>query len=89
MTELHETLTTGDAYDQLYNAKPLAEAARRMLAQLKDQDAEIERLRAVVGFVDSWVSNPVGAYSVQALDGLFAQTRDKINAIERPVLYEQ
>lgn len=39
---------------------------------------EIERLRDVVGWVDSWVSNPAGSYSTAALDGLFAMTRDRI-----------
>ena len=31
-------------------------------------------------FVDTWVSKPVGAYSVAALDGLFLMTRDRITA---------
>ena len=44
-------------------------------------EAEIERLRSIIDFVDSWVSNPVGAYSVDALNGLFSMTRDRINAI--------
>lgn len=42
--------------------------------------AEIERLQSIVDFVDSWVSNPVGSYSTDALDGLFAMTRDRINS---------
>ena len=45
---------------------------------MEEMQAEIERLRAFVGWVDSWVSNPVGSYSVSALDGLFGMTRDKI-----------
>jgi hypothetical protein len=40
-----------------------------------------DKQRAVLDFVESWVSNPVGAYSIHALDGLFALTRDKINAL--------
>ncbi len=39
---------------------------------------EIARLRDFVNWVDSWVSNPVGSYSVSALDGLFGMTRDRI-----------
>jgi hypothetical protein len=46
---------------------------------------EIERLRAqlasarkALDWVESWVHNPVGSYSVAALDGLFAMTRDRI-----------
>lgn len=42
---------------------------------------ELARLREFVGWVDSWVSNPVGAYSVSALDGLFGMTRDKIASL--------
>lgn len=44
-------------------------------------EADIARLRAVVDWVDSWVSNPVGSYSVSALDGLFGMTRDRIVAL--------
>ena len=32
-------------------------------------------------WVETWVANPVTAYSVQALDGLFAMTRDRLAAI--------
>lgn len=42
---------------------------------------EIIRLREFVAWVDSWVSNPIGSYSVSALDGLFGMTRDKIAAL--------
>ena len=44
-------------------------------------EAEIERLRGIIGFVDSWVSNPVGSYSVEALNGLFGMTRNRINSV--------
>lgn len=44
-------------------------------------ESENTRLRELVAWVDSWVSNPVGAYSVAALDGLFGMTRDKIAAL--------
>lgn len=42
---------------------------------------EIERLREFASWVDTWVSNPVGSYSVYALDGLFAMTRDRLAAL--------
>jgi hypothetical protein len=48
----------------------------------EDAAAEIERLREFVGWVESWVSNPVGSYSVAALDGLFSMTRDRIAVLE-------
>ena len=38
----------------------------------------IRDLKSVVDWVDSWVSNPVGSYSVYSLDGLFRMTREKI-----------
>lgn len=51
----------------------------------KEAADEIERLRAqlasatkALDWVESWVHNPVGSYSVAALDGLFAMTRDRI-----------
>ena len=56
----------------------LKSEASELAADLRRAMAENERLRAFVGWVDSWVSNPVGGYSVSALDGLFGMTRDKI-----------
>lgn len=44
--------------------------------------SRIEELERVVGWVESWVENPVGAYSVYALDGLFRTTREKIAALQ-------
>lgn len=40
-----------------------------------------QEMQQVIDWVDSWVSNPVAAYSVYALDGLFALTRQKIAAL--------
>jgi hypothetical protein len=45
------------------------------------QEPDTRALLQFVGWVDSWVSNPVGAYSVHALDGLFRLTREKIAAL--------
>lgn len=42
---------------------------------------ENDNLREFIGWVDCWISNPVGSYSVAALDGLFKMTRDKIAAL--------
>lgn len=39
---------------------------------------EIERLRAIVAHVETWVGNPPGSYSMFALDNLFAQTQAMI-----------
>lgn len=47
-------------------------------AGLRVGRAENERLREFVTWVDTWVSNPVGSYSVAALDGLFSVARDRI-----------
>jgi hypothetical protein len=46
-------------------------------------EGQIERLRSVISWVDSWVSNPASAYSTDALEGLFGMTRDKIAALPR------
>lgn len=45
-------------------------------------EAERDRLREFAAWVDTWVSNPVGAYSVSALDGLFGMARDRLGAID-------
>lgn len=44
---------------------------------------ENKKLRDLVRWVETWVSNPIGAFSVSALDGLFAMTRDRITALYR------
>lgn len=44
---------------------------------------EIERLRDFVSWVDTWVSNPASAYSINATEGLFGMARDKIAALSR------
>lgn len=46
--------------------------------------SENMRLKSFVDWVDSWVSNPVGSYSVAALDGLFGMTRDQIERLKQP-----
>lgn len=74
---------------KLYSPVDHAEAlAKALYLTVKDQQRRIEvaeadkaRLREVINWVDSWVSQPVGAYSVHALDGLFGMTRDKIAAL--------
>lgn len=53
----------------------LNSAARPVLRRAADK---LEQAQAVIDWIDSWVSNPVGSYSVSALDGLFGMTRDKI-----------
>jgi hypothetical protein len=42
---------------------------------------ELREALDALAWVETWVSNPVGSYSVQALDGLFAMTRDRLAAL--------
>lgn len=44
---------------------------------------EVQQLRLFAGFVESVVSNPVGAYSTPALEGIFGLMRDKIAALPK------
>ena len=48
----------------------------------REQQAEIERMRAFIDWLDGWVSKPISAYSAIALDGFFVMARDKIAALE-------
>lgn len=48
----------------------------------------LREAREVIQWVGTWVSNPVGSYSVHALDGLFRMTRDKIAALRAVVNQE-
>lgn len=52
-------------------------------AFIAQQREQIDTLRSIVDFVDSWVSNPVSAYSIAALDGLFSMTRERIAALRQ------
>ena len=56
-----------------------AELARDYNRLLK----EVQQLRLFAGFVESVVSNPVGAYSTPALEGIFGLMRDKIAALTK------
>jgi hypothetical protein len=60
---------------------PYAANAAFIVKAVNNHDALVDFMR----WVDSWVSHPVGSYSVAALDGLFGMTRDKIAALNRPV----
>jgi hypothetical protein len=47
-----------------------------------DLSRERDEARDVAAWVETWVSNPASAYSVSALDGLFAMTRDRIEKMK-------
>lgn len=44
---------------------------------------EVQQLRLFAGFVESVVCNPVGSYSVAALDGIFSRLRGRIAALPK------
>ena len=44
-------------------------------------EAERNDLRTFAEWVETWISSPVGAFSVHALDGLFGMTRDRLAAL--------
>jgi hypothetical protein len=56
-------------------------AAEEAAAALEAAEARVKELEAMVSWVDVWVSNPAGSYSLHALDGLFAATRERIAAL--------
>ena len=58
------------------------EYAEELGRQIDELEAENERLREFSTWVDTWVSNPVTSYSVNALDVLFGMTRDKLAALD-------
>ncbi len=66
-----------DAADRIEELERQAERAHEAWLAA---ERRIEELESVIGWVDSWVSNPVGSYSVYALAGLFSATCDKIAA---------
>ncbi|SDQ98419.1 hypothetical protein SAMN05519103_00306 [Rhizobiales bacterium GAS113] len=65
--------------------KAFAEALSASPAAPSPQ-GEVERLREALSFVETWICNPAGSYSVAALDGLFGMTRDRIAAASAPLL---
>lgn len=74
--------------DQLRRGEQAEKAVQAMLELERSLRIHIARQQQVIDWVDGWVSNPVGAYSVSALAGLFAMTRDKINSL-KPVARER
>lgn len=63
-----------------FDMRPALEAA---LASRSSSAPQVRdgALREVVDFIETWICNAVGSYSVAALDGLFAMTRDRIAAV--------
>jgi hypothetical protein len=59
------------------------ELGRQIVDRAIMLEAENKRLREFADWVDTWTSNPVGAYSSHALMGLFAMTQDKLAALQR------
>lgn len=62
---------------------PEAEAEAEIISDYNALLKEAQQLRLFVGFVESVVSNPIGSYSVSALDGIFGLMRDKIAALPK------
>jgi hypothetical protein len=77
--EATEHTQVGDVLAEWDEIMRSRELEREHAAEVEKE--ELRQLRAFRDWVESWVSNPVGAYSVSALDGLFGMTRDKIAAI--------
>lgn len=57
-----------------------AEEVRNVMAELV---AALREASLLVGWVETWASNPACSYSTAALDGLFGMTRDRIAALSR------
>lgn len=75
LAEVEEHLQAEVHLSSLNNNRAIAaEAQRDTLRQRLDEAL------GVINWIDAWISNPVGAYSVDALAGLFAQARDRIRA---------
>lgn len=62
---------------------PEAEAEAELIRDYNALLKEAQALRLFAGFVESVVSQPVGSYSVAALDGIFGLMRDKIAALPK------
>jgi hypothetical protein len=75
-------LETGERvwlFPTMEQAQSVADA---LCAVLPRETGESE-LREFADWVETWVSNPVGAYSTMALDGLFGVARNKLAALPR------
>ena len=61
--------------DDIENLSPSA------AAEITALRARVAVLEGALAWVDTWVSNPSGSYSVEALNGLFGMTRDRLAAL--------
>ncbi len=66
----------------IHIARCSPENIRALLEALDDAERERDEARDVAAWVETWVCNPASAYSVSALDGLFAMTRDRIEKLK-------
>jgi len=82
MPQIDEAIEALLAYQQADMEGVMVLTSRQAIHEVAD---EIKKLRDFARWVDSWVSNPVGSYSVNALDGLFGMTRDKLGALSLPL----
>ncbi len=58
-----------------------SEQIERLNSRIVELLRERDMLRDFANWVDAWVSNPVDAYSVIALDVLFDMARGRLTAI--------
>lgn len=58
-----------------------AKVIEHLSIQLAEARAQVEKQRSCIDWISTWVNQPVGAFSVAALDGLFGMARDRIASL--------
>lgn len=48
---------------------------------MEEAAERIQQLEDFASWIETWTANPISAYSVFAIDGLFGMTRDRIAAL--------
>ena len=71
-----------DTPDLMAKLDDAIESAKALRAECDEWQRTATALAMFAGWVEGFVSQPVGAFSVDALNGIFAMTRDKLAALE-------
>jgi hypothetical protein len=74
-----ETITIG--WDDFMSVAGKLRRLRREEDRADTLGRKVDDLKAIISWVDTWVSNPAQSYSHDALNGLFGMTRDRIAAL--------
>jgi hypothetical protein len=68
--------------DGILHGDDVVGAFLRLRVASRSQTDLVEKQRSLIDWISTWVSQPIGAFSTAALDGLFSMARDRISSLD-------